>query len=129
MQKYHQFPVNPGELGGLRACELGTDQMPAGFIFFPLCSYIIRNAKKWCTSKIAIPEDAAITAYVVSWFNTSSTFRFSVLQTLMPCISICFDPIGISKDHVSLHGPPLLGDYLTIRTPNGLRLSHDHSKR
>jgi len=74
----HQFPANPGELDGARACDLGADLIPGGIVFFPLYSYIIRNAKKWCTSRMAIPEDAAITAYVVSRFNISSTFRFSV---------------------------------------------------
>ena len=58
-------------------CKFGTDQIPAGFLFFPLYSYIIRNAKKWCTSKIATPEDAAIAAYVVSYPDISFTFRLS----------------------------------------------------
>ena len=67
-------------MDGVRACELGADQIPGGLVFFSPYSYIIRNAKKWCTSKMAIPEDAAITAYVVSRFSVSSIFRFSARQ-------------------------------------------------
>jgi len=69
----HQFPVNLGA----RANSGLIKYRASCFSTAPLHSYIIRNAKKWCRSKMAIPEDAAITAYVVSPFNISSAIHFS----------------------------------------------------
>lgn len=83
-------------------------------VFFPLHSYIIRNAKKWCKTKMAIPEDTAITAYVVSLFNISSGWALTLRNSPHSIL------IGVSKNHVSLHGSPLFRYHLTIRTPNGL---------
>jgi len=55
-------------------------------------SYIIRNAKKWCTSKIALREDASITAYVVSYLDISFTVRLSArsgtdVERLLPSLT------------------------------------------
>ena len=64
---------------------------------------------------MAIPEDAAITAYVVSLFIIPFVFLASRNTALMLGMSP-----GIPKNYVSLHGSPLFGHCLPIWTPNGL---------
>ena len=66
---------------------------------------------------MAVAEDAAITGYVVSWPLPSG---FPLVQALTPSVSSHPGPVGVSKDHVSLYGPLVLGDHLTVRTSNGL---------
>jgi hypothetical protein len=79
MPKRHRFPANPGKwMVCTHASSVLIKCRVPHLAFFSLHSYIIRNAKKWRASKMAIPEDSAITAYVVSSVNIPSAFWFSV---------------------------------------------------
>jgi hypothetical protein len=90
----------------------------AGFVFFPLYSYIIRNAKKWCTSKDGHSRGCR---------HHRLRGKLAPIHRGFPAgldpDAECFPhsgPIGVSKNHVSLYGSSVLGDHLTIWTSNGL---------
>ena len=64
---------------------------------------------------MAIPEDAAITAYVVRSFTIPFVSALPHAQTLTLGIFT-----GVSKNYVPLYGSPLFGHHLAVWTPNGL---------
>lgn len=67
-------------------------------------------------SKMAIPEDAAIAAYVVSSFMIPFPPRFPAREGADPG----YFSTGVSKNHVPLYGSPLFGHHLAIWTSDGL---------